>query len=121
MGLVLVFCFWVFVIFGWCGVIPGADWSRWGVVILIYDFWVFVILGGFGFWRRKIMVDHHVHGSETPSRSNSLPGSCCYRPCFWVSSTFRVIGRCIFVSCFPIIQCFGWDDCRHHHHHHSHF
>ncbi|KAK4834843.1 hypothetical protein QYF36_001300 [Acer negundo] len=38
-----------------------------------------------------------------------------------VSSVFRRIGRCMFVTSYPVVQCFALDDCRHHHHHHKHF
>lgn len=31
-------------------------------------------------------------------------------------SIFRGMRRCMFVSCFPVIQCLGVDECRHHHH-----
>ncbi|TYI31461.1 hypothetical protein ES332_A05G452900v1 [Gossypium tomentosum] len=36
-------------------------------------------------------------------------------------SALRGFGRCLFVSCYPLLQCFGLDDCRHRHHHHTHF
>ena len=115
-GLILMYCFWVFVIY-WL-IIPWIDWGIWGVLILMYVLGVCYFRW---FWWRKSMVDHHHHGSERSSRSrprgDSLLGSCCC-PFFWVSATFRGIGRCMFVSCYPIIQCFGWDDCRHHHHRH---
>lgn len=66
------------------------------------------------------MVDHYPHGRErslkSRPRGDSLWGSCRF-PCTRVSTMFRGVGRCLFVSCYPIIQCFGWDDCRHHHHH----
>lgn len=33
------------------------------------------------------------------------------------ASIFRGMRRCMFVSCFPVMQCFGVDECRHHHRH----
>ncbi|KAK3139086.1 hypothetical protein QOZ80_5AG0377560 [Eleusine coracana subsp. coracana] len=39
--------------------------------------------------------------------------SCC--PCYVLGSVFRGIGRCLFVACYPVIQCCGLDECRHHH------
>ncbi|PON50212.1 hypothetical protein TorRG33x02_315370 [Trema orientale] len=53
--------------------------------------------------------------------SSSSSSSCC--PRLMMSSMVRGIGRCVFVTCFPVIQCFGLDEHRHrrHHHHHKHF
>ncbi|KAF7830860.1 hypothetical protein G2W53_013193 [Senna tora] len=34
---------------------------------------------------------------------------------------FRGIGRCMFVCCYPLVQCSGLDEHRHRHHHHNHF
>ncbi|KMT17440.1 hypothetical protein BVRB_2g038920 [Beta vulgaris subsp. vulgaris] len=39
--------------------------------------------------------------------------SCWCYPFYVVG---RFIGRCLFVACFPLIRCFGWDECRHQHH-----
>ncbi|OAY46442.1 hypothetical protein MANES_07G143800v8 [Manihot esculenta] len=39
-------------------------------------------------------------------------------PCYLVS---KRVSRCLFVCCFPVLQCLGLDDHRHHHHHLSHF
>ncbi|WRX11466.1 hypothetical protein QQP08_003953 [Theobroma cacao] len=56
------------------------------------------------------------------SRKRGSFKACCHCPCVRVTaSAFRGLGRCLFVSCYPVMQCFGWDDCRHHHHHHRHF
>ncbi|XP_057972785.1 uncharacterized protein LOC131160930 [Malania oleifera] len=64
-------------------------------------------------------VQHHHHqGRDGPYDDGLLPCYCC--PCLLVSSFFRGIGRCLFAACFPLMQCFGWDDWRHHHHHHKH-
>ncbi|KAH7677691.1 hypothetical protein IHE45_07G099900 [Dioscorea alata] len=64
---------------------------------------------------------HHHHGNPSPYDDPFL--SCCCCPCYLVSSVFRMFGRCAFVACYPILQCFGLDDYRHHHHnhHHTHF
>lgn len=48
-----------------------------------------------------------------------MASRCC--PCFAVSSIARRIGRCLFVSCYPVMQCFRLDDHRHQHDHHKHF
>ncbi|KAL5232394.1 hypothetical protein ABZP36_031170 [Zizania latifolia] len=49
-----------------------------------------------------------------------LAYGCC--PCYVLSSVIRGIGRCLFVACYPVIQCCGLDECRHHHTNHlSHF
>uniref|UniRef100_J3M601 Uncharacterized protein n=1 Tax=Oryza brachyantha TaxID=4533 RepID=J3M601_ORYBR len=49
-----------------------------------------------------------------------LAYACC--PCYVLSSVIRGIGRCLFVACYPAIQCCGLDECRHHHTTHlSHF
>nr|KYP53761.1 hypothetical protein KK1_024335 [Cajanus cajan] len=34
------------------------------------------------------------------------------------SCMFRGIGRCMFVTCYPVVQCLGLDEHRHRHHHH---
>ncbi|KAJ0045795.1 hypothetical protein Pint_06675 [Pistacia integerrima] len=47
--------------------------------------------------------------------------ACCLWPCYAVCSVCRGVGRCLFVSCYPVLQCFGCDDRRHQHHHHRHF
>lgn len=64
---------------------------------------------------------HHDHESHSPCDDPFL--ACCCCPCYLVTSLLRGIGRCLFVSCYPVLQCFGLDECRHrhHHHHHSHF
>ncbi|KAL4189978.1 hypothetical protein AMTRI_Chr08g168190 [Amborella trichopoda] len=64
------------------------------------------------------MGHHHHHGNPNPYE-DPLLACCC--PCFMISYFFRGLGRCIFVACYPILQCFGLDECRHHHHHHCHF
>lgn len=64
------------------------------------------------------MGHHHHHGCDSPYGDPLM--ACCCCPCLLVSSIFRMIGRCMFVACYPLLQCFGLDDCRHHHHHHHH-
>ncbi|CAL0319615.1 unnamed protein product [Lupinus luteus] len=49
------------------------------------------------------------------NKRNKLMKFCCC-PCDAASCMFRGIGRCMFVSCYPIVQCFGLDEHRHHHH-----
>ncbi|KAG6737702.1 hypothetical protein POTOM_059230 [Populus tomentosa] len=65
----------------------------------------------------------NIHGQQTKRRSYGNPkrmaSRCC--PCFAVSSIARRIGRCLFVSCYPVMQCFRLDDHRHQHDHHKHF
>ncbi|PON34943.1 hypothetical protein PanWU01x14_340010 [Parasponia andersonii] len=53
--------------------------------------------------------------------SSSSSSSSC--PRLMMSSMVRGIGRCVFVTCYPVIRCFGLDEHRHrrHHHHHKHF
>lgn len=107
----------------------------------VHEFWVFFVflgdligwgLGGGG--RRSYMGKHRRRGcgddgDQSPNnnggrkkcprkRNRKRASSLCH--CFAVSSIFRGIGRCMFVTCFPVIQCFGLDECRHHHHHHPH-
>ncbi|CAN4102388.1 unnamed protein product [Withania somnifera] len=64
---------------------------------------------------------HHEGNSDRPYDDPLL--ACCCCPCFVVSCTFSMLKRCLFVACFPVLQCFGWDEHRHqhHHHHHRHF
>ncbi|KAJ4971519.1 hypothetical protein NE237_004618 [Protea cynaroides] len=65
----------------------------------------------------RIKMGHHHphhHGSDSPYDDPFLWCCCC--PCFLISSLFRRLGRCAFVACYPILQCFGCDDYRHHHH-----
>ncbi|KAK7317033.1 hypothetical protein RJT34_00928 [Clitoria ternatea] len=52
------------------------------------------------------------------SKQNKLFTYCCC-PCSVASCMFRGIGRCMFVSCYPVVQCFGLDEHRHRHHHHQ--
>lgn len=106
----------------------------------VHEFWVFCVflgdligwgLGGGG--RRSYMGKHRRRGcgddgDQSPNnnggrkcprkRNRKRASSLCH--CFAVSSIFRGIGRCMFVTCFPVIQCFGLDECRHHHPH-KHF
>ncbi|CAL0305341.1 unnamed protein product [Lupinus luteus] len=49
------------------------------------------------------------------NKRNKLVKCCCY-PCYAASSMFRGIGRCMFVTCYPVVQCLGLDQHRHHHH-----
>ncbi|KAK7353513.1 hypothetical protein VNO80_18962 [Phaseolus coccineus] len=50
-------------------------------------------------------------------KSNKIV-TCCRCPCRAASCMFRGIGRCMFVSCYPVVQCLGLDEHRHRHHHH---
>ncbi|GKU98266.1 hypothetical protein SLEP1_g11290 [Rubroshorea leprosula] len=62
--------------------------------------------------------------TEMGHRKGKRSGGCllCWSvPSVRASSAFRGLGRCLFVSCYPVVQCFGWDDCRHRHHHHTYF
>ncbi|XLU34739.1 hypothetical protein S245_070805, partial [Arachis hypogaea] len=52
-------------------------------------------------------------------RKKKLKRSCCYCPCHAASCMFRGIGRCMFVTCYPFVQCMGLDEHRHRHHHHG--
>ncbi|GMP69687.1 hypothetical protein CsSME_00028854 [Camellia sinensis var. sinensis] len=62
---------------------------------------------------------HHHHGRVSPYDDPFM--ACCCCPCFLVSAIFRGLGRCLFVTCYPLMRCFGFDEHRHHqHHHHSH-
>ncbi|KAL3732466.1 hypothetical protein ACJRO7_029181 [Eucalyptus globulus] len=66
---------------------------------------------------------HHKHVSGKKSPQGGDRGrirACCGYPCLAASSVARAFGRCLFVTCYPVIQCFGWDE-RRHHHHHRHF
>ncbi|EXB96541.1 hypothetical protein L484_011251 [Morus notabilis] len=64
---------------------------------------------------------NNLNGRKT-SRDDKISSRCCC-PCSVVSSMVRGIARCMFVTCYPVIQCFGLDDHRHRHrhHHHKHF
>lgn len=65
---------------------------------------------------------HHHHDGMNPYENPFL--FCCCCPCLLVSSVFRGIGSCIFVSCYPILRCLGLergDDYHHPHHHHCWF
>ncbi|PKI64890.1 hypothetical protein CRG98_014686 [Punica granatum] len=62
---------------------------------------------------------HQNHGRSRPRGSMAQSSCCC--PCLGVSFVVKGIGRCLFVSCYPVIQCFGLDEGRHLHHHHRHF
>ncbi|KAI3427809.1 uncharacterized protein J3R85_009032 [Psidium guajava] len=70
--------------------------------------------------KRKGKDQHHSkHGSSKKSTQGGGEGkvracSCC--PCLAFSFVARGFGRCLFVTCYPAIQCFGWDEGRHHHH-----
>uniref|UniRef100_A0A0E0L108 Uncharacterized protein n=1 Tax=Oryza punctata TaxID=4537 RepID=A0A0E0L108_ORYPU len=63
--------------------------------------------------RRK--SNHHKgRGDEgTDDEYPMFAYACC--PCYVLSSVIRGIGRCLFVACYPAIQCCGLDECRHHH------
>ncbi|KAJ6697021.1 hypothetical protein OIU85_003388 [Salix viminalis] len=65
-----------------------------------------------------------IHGQRKKGRRSygnpeCMASRCC--PCFAVSSITRRIGRCLFVSCYPVMHCFRLDDHRHQHDHHKHF
>ncbi|KAI4306964.1 hypothetical protein L6164_030199 [Bauhinia variegata] len=56
-----------------------------------------------------------------PNKRKRIMVYCCC-PVHAMSSMFRGIGRCMFVSCYPVLRCTGLDDYRHRHHdHHKHF
>ncbi|EOY04446.1 Uncharacterized protein TCM_019693 isoform 3, partial [Theobroma cacao] len=61
------------------------------------------------------------HHGDSPYDDPFLRCCCC--PCFIMSSIFRGLGRCIFVACYPVLHCFGFDDdwAHRHHHRHRHF
>ncbi|PSS33248.1 hypothetical protein CEY00_Acc03634 [Actinidia chinensis var. chinensis] len=59
---------------------------------------------------------HHHHERISPHDDPFLARFCC--PCYLVSSIMRGIERCLFLACYLVMQCFGWDDHRHHHHRH---
>ncbi|OEL38534.1 hypothetical protein BAE44_0000448 [Dichanthelium oligosanthes] len=66
--------------------------------------------------------NHHKGRGEAAheKQNRCLARACC--PCFVLGSVVRGIGRCLFVACYPMIQCCGLDECRHHHTSHlSHF
>jgi hypothetical protein len=48
-------------------------------------------------------------------RKNKLMRCCsCSRRA--ASCMFKGIERCVFVTCYPIVQCFDLDEHKHHHH-----
>ncbi|KAF8720142.1 hypothetical protein HU200_024925 [Digitaria exilis] len=59
--------------------------------------------------------NHHRGRGEAPDENQNpcLSRSCC--PSYLLGSVVRGIGRCLFVACYPMIQCCGLDECRHHH------
>lgn len=66
-------------------------------------------------------MDNHQHQHENERaspRHKPFVARCCSCPRVLASSIFRRIGRCMFVSCYPVIQCFGCDNHRHRHHKH---
>lgn len=69
---------------------------------------------------KRCPCDGHDHSNSNGRKKKRLrnPKRACH--CFAVSSIFRGIGRCMFVTCFPVMRCFGLDECRHRHHHHHH-
>lgn len=69
---------------------------------------------------QRCPCDGHDHSNSNGRKKKRLrnPKRACH--CFAVSSIFRGIGRCMFVTCFPVMRCFGLDECRHRHHHHHH-
>ena len=99
------------------------------ILVLIHEFLVLAVLGdrGGGGWSNiYIYMDNHQHQHEnerTSPRHKPFVARCCSCPRVLASSIFRRIGRCMFVSCYPVIQCFGCDNHRHrhHNHHHKHF
>lgn len=58
---------------------------------------------------------------KSPSRVNKRNKlmTCCRCPCRAASCMFRGIGRCMFVTCYPVVQCLGLDEHRHRHHRHQ--
>ncbi|MQM05111.1 hypothetical protein Taro_037918 [Colocasia esculenta] len=63
---------------------------------------------------------HHREGEEEPTDGRRPVLACCCNPCNLVASLFRRVGRCLFVACYPVLQCSGLDESRHHHHDHLH-
>ncbi|KAE9604101.1 hypothetical protein Lalb_Chr11g0067761 [Lupinus albus] len=49
------------------------------------------------------------------NKGKKLLKCCCY-PCYVASFMLKGIGRCMFVTCYPVLQCFGLDEHRHCHH-----
>lgn len=108
-----------------------SSWSIWVILVFVYEFWVLAVLGvGWsmgkhrGHRRRQPRNHNHHHqhenGRKVPPRRDPRVACGC-RPCIVASSIFRRMGRCMFVTCYPVIQCFGCDDHRHRRHHHKHF
>ncbi|AQK85001.1 hypothetical protein ZEAMMB73_Zm00001d037857 [Zea mays] len=66
-----------------------------------------------GHWKSR-----HRSGRDEAARAKEtrcLALACC--PCYYVlGSVARGVARCLFVACYPVIQCCGLDECRHHHH-----
>ncbi|CAL5204207.1 unnamed protein product [Lathyrus oleraceus] len=54
--------------------------------------------------------------SNKMKRKNKFMKRCCSYPCRLVSRMFRGFGRCVFVTCYPAVQCFGLDEHKHSHH-----
>ena len=78
-------------------------------------------------WFGLIMDEHleqqKIHSNEMKRKSRPNKRSklmtCCCCPCHAAACMFRGIGRCMFVTCYPIVQCMGLDEHRHRHHHHG--
>ncbi|KAJ4720238.1 hypothetical protein OWV82_008100 [Melia azedarach] len=83
--------------------------SRYPICVLFHFFFWF-------FWNIVAGMRKHNQSGHQNQQKKRRSG-CCYA----VSSAFRGVGRCMFVSCYPVVRCFGLDDCRHQHHHHKHF
>lgn len=67
--------------------------------------------------RQKRSKEMKRKSSSKVNKRNKLM-TCCRCPCRAASCMFRGIGRCMFVTCYPVVQCLGLDEHRHRHHHH---
>lgn len=130
----LILDLWVFIIFGVIGI---GYWIRnfsiffyWAVGFIFHyvsdSRKVFWCLGYSGKCRESSPLKegqmghdhqqqqpHHHHERDSPLDDPFL--ACCCCPCYMISYMFRGIGRCMFVCCYPILQCFGLDEWRHQH------
>ena len=70
--------------------------------------------------RQKRSKEMKRKSSSKVNKRNKLM-ICCRCPCRAATCMFRGIGRCMFVTCYPVVQCLGLDEHRHRHHHCKHF
>lgn len=60
--------------------------------------------------------DQELNTTTTFSPRSSSNSYCCLSCCYTVVSGFyKRVGRCMFVACFPVLHCFGLEECRHRH------